>query len=91
MSETDKECQSIYLKGRKEMKIDGVKDVESFDESLLILQSTEGEITIEGNDLKVEVLDIDKGIVELKGRIDSIFYSNEDKKTKKSMWNRNKN
>lgn len=91
MSETDKECQSIYLKGRREMKIDGVKDVESFDENLLILQSTEGEITIEGKDLKVEVLDIDKGVVELKGCIDGMFYSNEEKKTKKSMWGRNRN
>ena len=91
MSDTDKGYQSIYLKGRKEMKIDGVKDVESFDDSLLILQSCEGEITIEGKELKVEVLDIDKGIVELKGRIDGMFNSNEDTKVKKGIWGRNRN
>ena len=90
MGESGKECQNIYLKGRREMKIDCVVDVESFDESLLVLQSSEGEITVEGRELKVEVLDIEKGIVELKGQIDGLYYSSDEKKTKKGLWGRSK-
>ena len=90
MGESAKECQTICLKGRREMKIDCVVDVESFDETFLILQSSEGEITVEGRDLKVEVLDIEKGIVELKGQIDGLFYSNVDKKIIKGILGRNK-
>ena len=91
MSDVCKECQSIYINGRKKMKIDCVTDVDSFDENLLILESFEGEITVEGSELKVEVLDIEKGVVELKGHIDAVFYSNATQKKKKGIWGRSKN
>ena len=80
--QTDKSNHEIVLKKRREMSVSGVKDVDSFDETGAVLMTSEGELTVEGNDIKIGILDTDRGIVTISGRIDAVFYSGdgEDKK-----------
>ncbi|MBQ9086269.1 MAG: YabP/YqfC family sporulation protein [Clostridia bacterium] len=72
---TDKQTHQIQLFMRKEMTVNGVREVESFDENGAVLQTTAGEMTVEGEDIHVGVLDMDRGLVTLSGRIDAILYS----------------
>lgn len=67
----------VILKSRKSMSIDGVEDVISFDESLVVLLTTCGEMTVEGSGLHIRVLDLESGVVELDGNVDGVFYSDE--------------
>ena len=76
--QTDKQSHEIYLKGRREMSINGVRDVDSFDEGIAVLQTTDGELTVEGEGLKIGTLDTDKGIVMVSGKINALYYSNGD-------------
>ena len=77
MNGQERQSHEIRVGMRKEMNVTGVKEVVSFDESCVVLKSTCGEMTVEGNDLRVGTLDTDRGIVSLSGKIDSIYYTDE--------------
>ena len=78
---SDKQVHAININMRKRMDISGVREVDSFDELGVILKTVCGELTVEGKDIKVSVLDTDRGVVSLEGKIDALFYSdNEDVK-----------
>ncbi len=59
---------SVFLEQRERGKITGVSDVRSFDEKLIVLASGSGVITIKGENLHVEQLNLEHGQVELTGK-----------------------
>lgn len=67
----------LSLHSRKEGALSGIMDVLSFDEKLIVLASDCGLITIKGDQLHINQLNLEKGEVELTGRVDSITYSDE--------------
>lgn len=83
---TERQIHEFYVKMRKEMNISGVREVESFDEASVILHTQEGEMTVEGKDLRVGTLDVEHGVVMLSGRIDAVYYSNEQGEKKQGFF-----
>lgn len=77
-----KDYHELNIRMRKEMTVNGVSEVVSFDEQDIHLITTGGDMFIEGSDMKIDILDVDKGVVTLNGKIDAIYYSNDDKKEK---------
>lgn len=86
--QTDKQEHELYLKHRKELKIVGVRDVDSFDETGAVLRTTDGILTVEGGELKIGVLDTERGVVTVSGRIDGLFYSGEGNDEKRGLLSR---
>ena len=83
-----KRVHEITLSKRTEMSILGVCEVISFDEESVRLMSLEGEIYVEGEDIKIGVLDTDRGIVTFTGKINSFYYVSDDKNEKKGFFSR---
>ena len=75
MNNSDSHVHQIQIIMRKEMTVYGVKEVESFDESGAVLRTVAGDMTVEGKDIHVGVLDMDRGLVTLSGKIDAVLYS----------------
>ena len=69
----------LSLEQRRECKITGVVEVQSFDENTILLETVEGMLTIKGNGLHVSRLNLDKGEADVEGLVDSLVYT--DKKT----------
>lgn len=67
----------IIIEGRSRVTISGVEDVESFDETGVSLQTSKGSLIVSGGDLRVDRLSIDKGELNIEGRIDSLQYADE--------------
>ena len=89
MEQQKEKCQqTLQLTMRKHLEVNGLIDVIRFDELAVVLQSVCGELTIEGNGLKMSVLDTDKGIVSLDGQVDSIYYSEDTGDGKKRLFGR---
>lgn len=65
----------VTLSGRKTAGILGVLDVLSFDTREVLLNTELGILLIKGEDLHVNRLTLEKGEVDLDGRIDSMQYS----------------
>lgn len=65
----------ININGRKAATITGVNDVLSFDAGEILLQTEQGVLMIRGSELHVNRLTLEKGEVDLDGKIDSLTYS----------------
>ncbi|WAA14004.1 sporulation protein YabP [Fervidibacillus halotolerans] len=67
----------VILRGRKRLDITGVKQVESFDNEEFLLETVMGYLAIRGLNLQMKNLDVDKGVVSIKGKIFDLVYLDE--------------
>lgn len=65
---------SLMLENRQNGRITGVKDIKSFDEKEILLFTQAGKLVINGEQLNVKQLDLEKGEVDLEGKVDSLTY-----------------
>ena len=68
---------------RQTGRITGVTDVIAFDSNQILLETTEGMLTIHGSDLHVSRLHIEDGEVDVSGKMDSFVYSENGSYRKK--------
>ena len=64
----------ISLDGRSKLCISGVEDVESFDESAIVLSTSDGDLIVRGSGLHIEKLSLDGGDLLVEGTVDSLSY-----------------
>ena len=77
------EClHRLILSQRREGTITGVTDVFSFDEHEILLKTSQGMLTVKGKELHVSRLELEKGEVELAGRVDALLYTGQEPKQK---------
>lgn len=83
-------AHKINMTNRRTGSITGVSDVISFDIAEVLLETELGMLQIKGADLHVSRLSLEKGEIELDGRIDSIQYSeiSDFKKSGESLLSR---
>ncbi|HHY90578.1 MAG TPA: sporulation protein YabP [Clostridiales bacterium] len=67
--------QNIVLENREKLSVSGVEHVTSFNEDTVVMETTEGILTIKGSDLDMNRLNLDDGNVTVQGRIYAILYS----------------
>ena len=79
MEERILKSHKISLFNRSSGIISGVKEVISFDPNEIILDTEQGMLMVKGSDLHVNRLTLEKGEVDLSGKIDSIQYSDVSK------------
>ena len=90
MSEEKKSAKlphNLILKGRKDLSISGVLDVDSFDELTIVAYTELGKLTINGQSLHINKIDLESGDLELEGNIASLEYL-EDKAAEKGFFAR---
>lgn len=68
-------AHKLILSNRRTGTITGVADVISFDISEVLLETEQGMLMIKGADLHVNRLTLEKGEIDIEGRIDSLAYS----------------
>lgn len=68
---------NIMLKDRKLLTVSGVTDVDSFDDVEIIAYTDAGELTVRGEQLKINRLNTETGELNVEGIIDSLSYLNE--------------
>ena len=59
--------------------ITGIREVISFDEKEILMQTEEGKLSVKGEALHVKHLDLEHGELSLEGRIDSLVYPGRKK------------
>ena len=75
---------SVTVNERKNIIITGVKKIESFDDEEFFLETSMGNMTLKGNNLEIIKLDTYQGNVSIKGKVDSISYSDGEIKEKEN-------
>ena len=65
---------SLILTDRKRAEITGVASVDSFDEGQVTLETAQGALTVEGRELHIVRLDLERGEVVIEGKICGAVY-----------------
>lgn len=68
----------IIFSGRQSGNLTGIRDVVSFDENQVVLDTDMGLLTIKGRDLHISRLTLEKGEVDMDGTVDSLAYSSNE-------------
>lgn len=68
---------SLSAVNRDAIAVKGVKDVISFDESNVFLDTVCGQLALEGTGLHVKVLNTRDGVVEVTGKLNGLLYYDE--------------
>lgn len=66
---------TLILENRSEIRMTGVKDIGSFSDTKIILDTALGELTVRGEELHVIGLDPETGDFSMTGRVKSLMYS----------------
>ncbi|MFR4285126.1 MAG: sporulation protein YabP [Anaerobutyricum soehngenii] len=77
MEERILKSHKISIFNRNSGIISGVKEVISFDPNEIILDTEQGMLMIQGEELHVTKLTVEKGEVEIEGLVYSMVYSDE--------------
>lgn len=67
----------VRMKNRKEVEINGVKELDSFDSEEFLLETDLGYLIIRGQHLQLKNLNVEEGIVQIKGKVYEMTYVDE--------------
>ncbi len=84
----DNNSHTIKLEDRKKLVLDGVKDVISFDDMTVALETFMGRLIINGNELHIQTLCLESGNVVVEGNIDELVYEDSGQNKKKGIFGR---
>ncbi|MCD8099633.1 MAG: sporulation protein YabP [Oscillospiraceae bacterium] len=79
-------ANNLSLEGRRRLAVNGVEDVESFDEEQVVLHTTEGALVVKGSELQIGRLSLDTGEVDISGLVNELRY--EEIASAGSLWAR---
>lgn len=86
MDEKKLKSHNVIMENREKANITGVLDIHSFDDELILAETEEGILTIKGNDLKMNKLNLDNNELIVEGKIVALIYSDNSQEKKGGMF-----
>lgn len=79
MEEVIRSNHNIIIEDRKKLTLSGVKDVISFDDETLLLETALGRLTVKGAGLHIVNFDTASGDLFVEGKIYAAVYTSEER------------
>ena len=70
--------QNLILENREKLSISGVKDVLSFDDQVVMVETELGLLTVKGENIRINKLSLDTSEVIVEGDISYLAYSDKE-------------
>lgn len=83
-----KSTHDVHLLSREKLSINGIKEIINFDDTCVNLKTICGELSIEGENIHINVLNIEKGDIEIQGKISALNYYDSIDNDKRSLLSR---
>ncbi|QBP42982.1 MULTISPECIES: sporulation protein YabP [Paenisporosarcina] len=75
----------ISLRNRKRMDLTSVKSIERFDQEEFAVLTSQGHLSIKGDELRIVHLDVDKGLLTLEGNVRTFQYDEEEREPNRNF------
>lgn len=75
---------TIRLVSRKELEINGVKEIDSFDSEEFLIETEMGYLIIRGHQLQLKNLNVDTGLIQITGKISECMYVDDEGQQEKA-------
>jgi sporulation protein YabP len=73
----EKRDHQLTLRRREDLVLDGVLNVESFDEGEVVVETVAGGLMVKGDELHITQLNLDGGNMVIHGYVDALQYTGE--------------
>ena len=83
--QTPKE-HSLNMLNREKLSLTGVSDVSGFDENVIVLVTSFGPLTVRGEGLHTDRIDLNAGQLEVRGKVSDLSY--EEPAHEGGFWSR---
>ncbi len=87
-SDNTRKPHSISLYNREKAEITGITEVESFHDTEILLACPFGDISIEGENLKIDSFSVESGKIIILGTVSGLFYFDKIKASGKGLFAR---
>lgn len=77
---------SLNMQNREKLNLTGVVDVSGFDENLIVLVTALGPLTVRGEGLHIDRIDLNAGQLDVRGKISDLSY--EEPAREGGFWSR---
>ncbi len=67
----------VIIQDRNGLELTGVEDVDSFDETTVLVYTSMGQLTVRGQGLHIRRLEPDGGSLTVDGQVDSLVYADK--------------
>ena len=67
-------AHSISMEDRARLNVTGVEDVESFDENVIVMNTSRGDLIVRGSGLHIEKINLEVGELRVEGLISDLSY-----------------
>lgn len=81
MEESINVVQNVIIESRKKLNISGVKEVVSFDDETILLETLLGKMTVKGENLQIINFNAETGELCANGRVFAVVYMSDVKST----------
>lgn len=78
----------VVIDQRRKIVVTGVEDVDSFNESEVIMLTNHGFITIVGDDLHISKLNLADGQIVVEGTVQSLDYADHEQERRKGFFSK---
>ncbi len=66
---------NLIMEDRRHLSVSGVLEIERFDEEEVVVSTELGQLTIKGQELHLNKIDVEDGELSVEGELDSVTYS----------------
>ena len=80
--------QNVIIENRERMSISGVIDIHSFDDEVVLVETELGILTIKGEDLRLNKLNLENNELIIEGNIIAMAYSQKSETKAKGFMNK---
>jgi len=77
--------QNIILENREKLSVSGVEHLDSFNDNSVVMETHQGVLSIKGDNLDINKLNLEDGNVVVEGKIYSMIYSDKDSLSSKGV------
>ena len=81
MEENFSTIQNVILENRNKLNISGIKEVISFDDETLLLDTSLGKMTVKGENIHIESFNTESGDLSAKGKFYAVVYMSDTKQS----------
>lgn len=75
-----KQRHNLIMEERRSLTVSGVMDIERFDEEEVVVATELGQLSIKGQGLHLNKIDVEDGELSVEGELDGITYSQRQEK-----------
>ena len=86
MSNVDIGSHNVYINNRSGIEITGINDVSGFSDTVVEAEYADGNIAVEGNDLKIVDFSCQSGLLRITGSVNAVYYYGASHKKRKGLF-----